>query len=424
MKTIFTIIIFLVTNVLCIFSIPKDAIYVWHKPEQDSLINGNPVERQHYIADTIGIYSEKFCFFSVHDAMQGEKERPVWRMRKVSGKEMICTTDRVADLDDIKYMNYSRKTCYPRIYTYKYHAPKDSTKNVKCVLVGGRLQKNIPVDTALGMQGEYIITNRILNPKEMNIIESYLSVKYGISLEKWSSYYSAKGNLIWNAKKNSSHNENVFGIGCDSTSGLSQKKSVNVAEPLFVVSSTEIKEGEYVMFGDNGGSLEYEQKDSLNVLSREWLVRYTGASDSVNCNLEFSIHPQYSSILRVLHPDGTESYVNSKYGQVFNDVPLKDGDKITLVSKDDMEYEKPFITISAYPNPIRFEEECILTINTESSTKYELRMYDEEGRVLWKKNGYTEGFERILIPMKTRGVVVVEAKARGINAYTKIIVEQ
>ncbi|MBR5972068.1 MAG: hypothetical protein IK017_05375 [Paludibacteraceae bacterium] len=423
MKIIFTIITFLLTNILCIFSMPKDAIYVWYKPKQDSLINGNPVERQHYIADTIGIYSEKFCFFSVHDAMQGEKERPVWRMRKLSGKEMVCTTDRVADLDDIKYMNYSRKSCHPRIYTYKYHAPKDSTKNVKCVLVGGRLQKNIPVDTALGMQGEYIITNRILNPKEMNIVESYLSIKYGISLEKWSSYYSANGKLIWNAKKNSSHNENVFGIGCDSISGLSQKKSVNVAEPLFVVSSKEIKEGEYVLFGDNGGCLEYEQKDNQNVLNREWLVRYTGTSDSVNCNLEFSIHPQYSSILKILHPDGTESYVDPEYGQVFNDVLLKDGDKITLVSKDNMEYEKPFITISAYPNPIKLEGECILTINTESSTKYELRMYDEDGKLLWGKNGFTEGLEQVLIPMNTHGIVVVEAKARGVNAYTKIIVE-
>ena len=196
-----------------------------------------------------------------------------------------------------------------------------------------------------------------------------------------------------------------------------------MAEPLFVVSSTEIKEGEYVMFGDNGGSLEYEQKDSLNVLEREWLVRYTGASDSVNCNLEFSIHPQYSSILRVLHPDGTESYVNSKYGQVFNDVPLKDGDKITLVSKDDMEYEKPFITISAYPNPTIFEGECFVTINTEGSTKYELRMYDEEGRQLWERDGFTDGFERVSIPMKIRGIVVVEVEARGVNAHTKIIVE-
>lgn len=424
MKNISLFVTALFLNIAFVFSMPKDAIRVWHKPLQDSLINGNPVEQQHVVADTVEIESENFCIFSVHDARNGEKEKSIWRMTKKSGKEVICTTDRVADLDDITYMNYCRKKTYPRIYSYKYKMPKDSSKRIKNIIVGGRTKEYIPIDTALGMQGEYIVTNRILNPKEMGVVESYLSIKYGISLDKTKSYYSASGKEIWNSKRNSSYNENVFGVGRDSLSGLSQEKSENVAEPSLVVSSKEIREGEYILFGDNGGNLDYEKNEGFAILQREWKVNHIGSDDSLYCDLEFSVKPQYKSILWLRHADDTEEFVEPDERQIFQRVALRDGDKFTLVTKDDIDAETGFIIVSANPNPVQMGENIIVTIRTESSTKYELRMYDDEGRTILSQDGFTDGMEQISVPMNISGVVIVEAEARGVKSQTKVIVKQ
>lgn len=411
-------------NIIGGFSMPRDAVKVWHKPNQDSLINGNPVEKQHSVADTIDIEAEDFCLFSVHDAGRGVKEKPVWRMTKGSGMQIVCTTDRMADLDEISYMNYSRNSAFPRIYSYRYKMPKDSSKRVRNIIIGGNLEREIPIDTVLGMQGEYIVTSRILNPKEMGIIESYLSIKYGVSLDKMKSYYSASGDIIWSAKKNSGYNGNVFGLGRDSLSGLSQKKSRNVVDSSLTVSSAALKNGEYILFGDNGGNPEYVSADDAGVLAREWLVRHNVKGDTLHCDLDFAIKPQYSSVLRVTHKDGTQKYINPQHGQIFRNVTLRDEDRITLVTEDDIESDRTFIAISATPNPVRQGESCTIAISTESSAKFELRMYDDEGRVLVNRNGFTEGLEYISLLMNTPGVFIVEAEARGVKVQSKIIVEQ
>jgi hypothetical protein len=90
------------------------------------------------------------------------------------------------------------------------------------LIAGNRLYK--------GKISEVIVYDVDLSDSQERQIESYLALKYGITLT-YSSMYSGSGNYIssagtvlWNAATNSAYQYNIAGIGRDDTSGLNQKQ--------------------------------------------------------------------------------------------------------------------------------------------------------------------------------------------------------
>lgn len=69
-------------------------------------------------------------------------------------------------------------------------------------------------------------------------INSYLSIKYGISMYNIFDYYDSDGNTVWDQSVNQRYNENVFGIGRDDKTGLNQKQSKNMEGSLTVYIGT------------------------------------------------------------------------------------------------------------------------------------------------------------------------------------------
>ena len=58
-------------------------------------------------------------------------------------------------------------------------------------------------------------------------MRTYLSIKYGVSLEQSKNYVTSKGDTIWRAKENEIFNNRITAIGNDSILGLNQMKSKN-----------------------------------------------------------------------------------------------------------------------------------------------------------------------------------------------------
>ena len=82
-----------------------------------------------------------------------------------------------------------------------------------------------------GQIAELVVYNTNNGPATRNRIESYLGLKYGITLDQTvaTNYVSSTGGVIWDATTNAGYDGDIFGIGRDDTSGLNQKvsKSVN-----------------------------------------------------------------------------------------------------------------------------------------------------------------------------------------------------
>jgi hypothetical protein len=151
-------------------------------------------------------------------------------------------------------------------------------------------------------------------------IDSYLAIKYGITLDNSSGgvvgdYLAANGTIIWDASVNPQYQNNIVAVGRDDNSGLSQKQShtyddtmrvylSNLSSTNAVNSSTFSSNSQFVIVGDNGerltslGSIEYPSSQGIySRIEREWKITNT------NFNGTFSIDVRLSNVGSVTPSD-------------------------------------------------------------------------------------------------------------------------
>lgn len=115
-----------------------------------------------------------------------------------------------------------------------------------------------------GDVAEVIVYSGKHTPSDYDKIESYLSLKYGIT--KANNYVNSTGGIVWNVTTNSGYNNNIAGIARDNNSGLHQKQSLsqNSGQQLLIgttgvansnASNTiGLTNGQFLVWGDNGAS--------------------------------------------------------------------------------------------------------------------------------------------------------------------------
>ena len=164
---------------------------------------------------------------------------------------------------------------------------------------------------------EVAVYPRFLRTGERLRVESYLALKYGITLPL---YIAPNGNLLW---KDNTYKNRVAGYGRDDRSGFYQEKSTTAYEEdaydvddtyhqgnseeqkssaynLLEVGfseNTSIPDSSYILFGDNGKSTLMElaveemsdtvdYTDSLKVMKRIWKLQPYGVDDSYTHRIE------------------------------------------------------------------------------------------------------------------------------------------
>lgn len=162
-------------------------------------------------------------------------------------------------------------------------------------------------DAFRGYTPELLVFDRQLTPNEYNVYQSYLAIKYGVSLD--TSYVSPSGQVLWDSNNdlNKVYKNRITGYGREEAIGLNQKASTTSYEELPCYSDSSLydsfdqnnsygkssssrllvvgcqpgnvmNDGEYVLFGDNGAPIS--TVDSLvagfkAAMPRKWLVRVT-----------------------------------------------------------------------------------------------------------------------------------------------------
>lgn len=125
---------------------------------------------------------------------------------------------------------------------------------------------------------EFIYFPEVLNVLDKTILESYLSIKYGYSLEA-NNYISSKRDTIWNVKDHTSFTHRFTALGRDDQMGLYQKRSMNSDNKSLVIglNDTEISEDcSYLMWSDNNGSVRIGKE---KLLDRTWEITSYGKKD-------------------------------------------------------------------------------------------------------------------------------------------------
>jgi len=323
------------------------------------------------------------------------------------------------------------------------------------VLIGARRDFN---NTGSGFRysgdmAEIIIYNRALSTLERNKVETYLAIKYGITLgfndSNWctscpagtqltptgyagtsNNYIASNGNILWNGVANAGFGFNVFGIARDDQSDLLQLKSrsVNVEEvtslPSLLVMESEVgslsTDLSYLLVGRNNGTVTLTGTAPQRVtdqLSRVWKAREsTNDVGTVKLSFELKNHVLANEgQLQLIVADNTSLTNYKNYEGTYNaatqvlsftGINLKDNEYFTLghVQELNSSYHFDFNGSTEY-----IEEEGVSLSGLSGSTL-----------MAWVKLGASYAAEGLVLGqdnfnMRILGTKVLRVQYNGIN---------
>jgi hypothetical protein len=157
-----------------------------------------------------------------------------------------------------------------------------------------------------GSISEIIGFKEDLSVTDIRRVESYLAIKYGITLDNTAAglagdYESSAGTPIWDASSNLGYHNDVFGIGRSDTSALGQVKSHSIntgAVAIFEAeaegtnsanSFVDIDDDEFLIAGNNSLSMTHTQSGVFplykNRTNRIWKTQSTGQLGSITVSV-------------------------------------------------------------------------------------------------------------------------------------------
>lgn len=265
---------------------------------------------------------------------------------------------------------------------------------------------------------EIIFTPKKIRPSELRKIQSYLSIKYGISLEE-GKYYNSSNDIIWDPGKHKNFKYRPTGIGRDDGNELYQKQSSNQQDKFLIIGKNQIKRlnflntatlnnKAFVIWSDDNKDMAFENDGNYDVLKRNWEINFIGQIEKNNYKIRIDktvMNPQSFPVsywIFLKKSDGSIQKIqgvenNNKI--VFNDI-IFDTDEnnsttFTFAKKSLEGIEKNNLDskniganasvanaqeIILYPNPVKMNE--TFTIEFPASKGMEISIYDGGGRLL------------------------------------------
>lgn len=237
-------------------------------------------------------------------------EQALWSFQSDSANNVMMTNRRMANLGQRKFINFSPLTSQsPRLVTYYQSLEgKDTLAPELLFYDGEKTELGVPVKKLSGVVPETIIFNRVLSWRERLQVESYLALKYGLSLSQTfpTPYLDSRGTIIWDAGKYGSYAGAIAGLGRDDLSDLNQSISGSMETPgLLELKCLHLEDKDYLVWGDNRAPLVFSRKRAeTKKLQRQWLVSVTGDFSSKTTSLMFD-----ATQIREMHPlDDQEIY--------------------------------------------------------------------------------------------------------------------
>lgn len=212
------------------------------------------------------------------------------------------------------------------------------------------------VNTAdlIGNVAEIIIFKNGHTDLERERVQSYLAIKYGITMQH--DYVSSASTLLWDSSALATYHNDVAGIGQDSCSGLFQKQSISQNSDAIVtmyhgnhvgfLPNTNAANPEeftannsFLIWGNNDQPItytgSYPTNTYLDIMERVWHVEETGIVGNITLTVD-----EAQAVVLIVDADGDFTDGNSveysfSNGEILHD--FNDGDYFTfgsLICKD------------------------------------------------------------------------------------------
>ncbi len=157
-----------------------------------------------------------------------------------------------------------------------------------------------------GQMGEVIIYGDAMNSTQRQQVFSYLSLKYGITLDQTSAtdYLAADGATVWNATTNAAYNDDIAGLARDDASELDQRQSgsintgaiVELANGTHASPTAYTADDSWLIWGHDGGASTFgtdninnSNATTSNRMTRVWRAQETGTVGTVQIRFSNSL---------------------------------------------------------------------------------------------------------------------------------------
>ncbi|HEV7780017.1 MAG TPA: LamG-like jellyroll fold domain-containing protein [Chitinophagaceae bacterium] len=151
-----------------------------------------------------------------------------------------------------------------------------------------------------GKTGEVIVYNRELNASELQRVNSYLGIKYGITINGGTGDYLASDGTttMWKASDNAGYSNRITGIGRDDCTELYQKQSLSADAGIVTIAIGDVVEAtnlasanaiannnSYFVFADDNAAVQYNTpisglQDLTARMARVWKADKTNWADA------------------------------------------------------------------------------------------------------------------------------------------------
>lgn len=221
-----------------------------------------------------------------------------------------------------------------------------------------------------GYFAEMIAYNTDLSTGNRQRVETYLAVKYGITLNSSMDYIRRDGTIIYpSTGSHSGFVSDIAGIGRDDANSAnssallqSASQSQNANSVVRIFNASSLSNNDFLVWGSNNGSLTVPSTSDLPAgilrkLSRIWRVAETGNVGSISISVDLSAVPgsKTAADLRLLvdangifAPDATQYTVSSSSGSVFT------FDNVAIA--DDYYFTIGTVNASSTPLPIELSD--------------------------------------------------------------------
>lgn len=255
-----------------------------------------PMKNQPFRLPLTDVSLPALTIFSVSDTRLST-EQSIWSLGRDTQADLINTNYRVADLSDRYFFNYPvSRSSGPVIQSY-FKSDLDTTQDKFILWLGSRpANPSIPVDAYNGKLGEWLLFNRVLSPTERQKIDSYLAIKYGLTLDQSTpkNYLDADGSVIWDARSMAGYGHRIAGIGRDDKSALRTMQATSSPLPgLPIVSagrlaisnatnSSTLPDRTFFTWGDDDQPVLWEESTAeISMLQRTWCGQWTGVVEGL-----------------------------------------------------------------------------------------------------------------------------------------------
>jgi uncharacterized repeat protein (TIGR01451 family) len=187
-------------------------------------------------------------------------------------------------------------------------------------------------ETFAGYMPEVITYDRRLTLTELARVNTYLAIKYGVTMTAMD-YIAADGTTtVWSQTANAGFNNDIAGIARDDAEGLHQKQSKSVNSDDIVIMglgmiaadnasnpNTFATNNSYLIWGNNNGAVSLTANyngGSNNRIARVWRVRETGTVGAVKLVIPRSAAPSFGLRSLIVHAS------DPNFGSVDRTYPL------------------------------------------------------------------------------------------------------